>query len=188
MLGLGGTSFWSTLFTVLRTVSACSASSGLMVVSTFAIISVVLMLVGVTAKFSPFLSRVVSASLSVLEDRLMTQFAWSTLGVEVNLLDAFCSRRSFSKLCRSLGWQLVDPITWRRLAVSSLNVAFHIKWPCRETTEQTYIIKLLKVFFSFCFRDDGDLRLEREEIIFYFKLNFMAQGEALRHLDNSFDW
>ena len=40
MLGLGSTAFWSTLFTVLRTVSACSASSGLMAVSTFAIISV----------------------------------------------------------------------------------------------------------------------------------------------------
>ena len=72
MLGLGSTAFWSTLFTVLRTVSACSASSGLMAVSTFAIISVAGMLVGVTAKFSPFLSRVVSASLSTLEDRLMT--------------------------------------------------------------------------------------------------------------------
>ena len=79
MLGMGSTAFWSTLFTVLRTVSACSASSGLMAVSTFAIISVAGMLVGVTAKFSPFLSRVVSASLSVLEDRLMTQFVWSTL-------------------------------------------------------------------------------------------------------------
>ena len=113
MSGLGGTSFWSTLFTVLRTVSA-SVSSGLMVVSTFAIISVVLMLVGVTAKFSPFLSRVVSASLSVLEDRLMTQFVWSTLGVEVNLLAAFCSRRSFSNFCfccslvlLKTGWVLV---------------------------------------------------------------------------------
>ena len=99
MLGLSGTAFWSTLFTVLRTVSACSASSGLMAVSTFAIISVAGMLVGVTAKFSPFLSRVVSASLSVLEDRLMTQFVWSTLGVEVDLLAAFCSRRSFSNFC-----------------------------------------------------------------------------------------
>ena len=99
MLGLGSTAFWSTLFTVLRTVSACSASSGLMAVSTFAIISVAGMLVGVTAKFSPFLSRVVSASLSVLEDRLMTQFVWSTLGVEVDLLTAFCSRRSFSNFC-----------------------------------------------------------------------------------------
>ena len=29
---------------------------------------------------------------------------------------------------------------WRRLAVSGRKVAFHIKWPCRETTEQTYII------------------------------------------------
>ena len=37
--------------------------------------------------------------------------------------------------------QPVDPIAWRRLAVSSRNVAFHIKWPCRETTEQTYKIR-----------------------------------------------
>ena len=54
-----------------------------MAVSTLAIISVAGMLVGVTAKFSPLLSRVVSASLSVLEDRLMSQFVWSTFGVEV---------------------------------------------------------------------------------------------------------
>ena len=68
---------------------------GLMTVSTFAIISVAGMLVGVTTKFGPFLSRMDSASLSVLEDRLMTQFVWSTLGVEVDSLAAFCSRRSF---------------------------------------------------------------------------------------------
>ena len=49
-----------------------------MAVSTFAITSVARMLVGVTAKFSPFSSRVVSASLSVLEDRLMSQFVRST--------------------------------------------------------------------------------------------------------------
>ena len=36
--------------------------------------------------------------------------------------------------------QPVDPIAWRRLTVSSRNVAFHIKWLCRETTEQTYNI------------------------------------------------
>ena len=59
--------------------------SGLMAVSTFTIISVARMLVGIMVKFSPFLSRVVSALLSVLEDRLMTQFVWSTLGVEVDL-------------------------------------------------------------------------------------------------------
>ena len=42
--------------------------------------------------------------------------------------------------------QPVDPIAWRRLAVSSRNVAFHIKWPCRETTEQTYnIINLVQL-------------------------------------------
>ena len=59
--------------------------SGLMAVSTFTIISVAMMLVGIMVKFSPFLSRVVSALLSVLEDRLTTQFVWSTLGVEVDL-------------------------------------------------------------------------------------------------------
>ena len=59
--------------------------SGLMAVSTFTIISVAMMLVGIIVKFSPFLSRVVSALLSVLEDRLTTQFVWSTLGVEVDL-------------------------------------------------------------------------------------------------------
>ena len=75
-----------------------------MAVSTFAFISVARMLVGVTAKFSPLLSSVVSASLSVLEDRLMSQFVWSTLDVEVDSLAAFCSRRSSSNFyfCRSL--------------------------------------------------------------------------------------
>ena len=70
-----------------------------MAVSTFAIISVAGMLIGVAAKFSPFLSRVVSASLCVLEDRLTSQFVWSTLGVEVDSLAAFCSRRSSSNFC-----------------------------------------------------------------------------------------
>ena len=85
-----------------------------MAVSTLAIISVAGMLVGVTAKFSPLLSRVVSASLSVLEDRLMSQFVLSTFGVEVDSLAAFCSRRNFSNFCfcRSLvllktRWMLV---------------------------------------------------------------------------------
>ena len=59
--------------------------SGLMAVSTFTIISVARMLVGIMVKFSPFLNRVVSALLSVLEDRLTTQFVWSTLSVEVDL-------------------------------------------------------------------------------------------------------
>ena len=59
--------------------------SGLMAVSTFTIISVARMLVGIMVKFSPFLNRVVSALLSVLVDRLTTQFVWSTLGVEVDL-------------------------------------------------------------------------------------------------------
>ena len=36
--------------------------------------------------------------------------------------------------------QPVEPIARRRLAVGSRNVAFHIKWLCRETTEQTYNI------------------------------------------------
>ena len=42
--------------------------------------------------------------------------------------------------------QPVDHIAWRRLAVSCRNVAFHIKWLCRETTEQTYNIKNYYLF------------------------------------------
>ena len=80
-----------------------------MAVSTFAIISVAKMLVGITAKFSPFLSGVVSASLSVLEDRLMSQFFWSTLGVEVDSLAAFCSRRSSSNFCFCRSLVLLKP-------------------------------------------------------------------------------
>ena len=80
-----------------------------MAVSTFAIISVARMLVGMTAKFSPFLSGVVSASLSVLEDRLMSQFFWSTLGVEVDSLAAFCSRRSSSNFCFCRSLVLLKP-------------------------------------------------------------------------------
>ena len=88
MLGLGGTAFWSTLFTVLRTVSACSASiewsDGCFCLRDYFCGSDVGRR---DSEISPFLSRVVSASLSVLEDRLMTQFAWSTLGVEVKFLE-----------------------------------------------------------------------------------------------------
>ena len=80
-----------------------------MAVSTFAIISVARMLVGITAKFSPFLSGVVSASLSVLEDRLMSQFFWSTLGVEVDSLAALCSRRSSSNFCFCRSLVLLKP-------------------------------------------------------------------------------
>lgn len=66
--------------------SACSALSGLMADSTFAMISVVGMLADVTAKFNPFLSRAVSVSLSVLEDKLMTKFVWSTFFYIVTIL------------------------------------------------------------------------------------------------------
>ena len=95
MLGLGGAAFCSTLFTVLRTVSACSVPTDIIADSTFAMISVAGIFVGVTAKFNPFFSRVFSASLSVLEDRLITQFFWSTC-VVIDLFAASFSRRSFS--------------------------------------------------------------------------------------------
>ena len=62
-------------------------------------ISVAGMFVGVTAKFNPFFSRVVCASLSVLEDKLITQFVWSMLCAVVDLLAASFSRRSFSNFC-----------------------------------------------------------------------------------------
>ena len=63
--------------------SACSASSCLTAVSTLAMISVAGMLAGVTAKFSPFFSRAISASLRDLEDKLINQLVLSTYGVSI---------------------------------------------------------------------------------------------------------
>jgi len=60
------------LLTALLRVSACSASSRLTAVSTLAMVSVA----GVTAKFSPFFSRAISASPRDLEDKLITQLIW----------------------------------------------------------------------------------------------------------------
>ena len=67
-----------TLFTALLAVSACFASSCLIADSTLALISVAGMVRGVTAKFSPLLSRAISASLRNLEDKLITQLVLST--------------------------------------------------------------------------------------------------------------
>ena len=49
--------------------------------STLAIISVAKTLTGITAKFRPFFSKVTSASLRVLDDKLITQFVLSTKNV-----------------------------------------------------------------------------------------------------------
>ena len=78
ILGSGGLAFWRIEFTFLLTVSACSASSGLIADSTLATISVAGMLVGVTAKFNPFCSKDTSASLKDLEDKLITHLDLST--------------------------------------------------------------------------------------------------------------
>ena len=48
-----------------------------------AIISVAGMYAGVTAKFSPFFSRAISASSRDLEDKLITQLVLSTYGILV---------------------------------------------------------------------------------------------------------
>ena len=78
MLGSGGSACWRILLTVLLIVSACSASSCLTADSALAIISVVGMFSGVTAKFRPFFSRAISVSLRDLEDKLITQLVLST--------------------------------------------------------------------------------------------------------------
>ena len=54
--------------------SACSESSVLMPVSTLATISVAGMVGGVTAKFNPFSSNDISASLRGRDDKLITHF------------------------------------------------------------------------------------------------------------------
>ena len=66
------------VLTDLLTVSARSASSGLTADSILAMISVAGTLVGVTAKFRPFFSKDTSASLRVLDDKLITHFVLST--------------------------------------------------------------------------------------------------------------
>ena len=63
--------------------SACSESSVLMAVSTLATISVARMVVGVTAKFTPFSSNDTSASLRGRDDKLITLLFLSTCGVRL---------------------------------------------------------------------------------------------------------
>ena len=59
-------------------VSACSESSVLVADSTLATISVAEMLAGVTAKFNPFSSNDISASLRGRDDKLITHLFLST--------------------------------------------------------------------------------------------------------------
>jgi len=73
------------------------ASSSLTADSTLAMISVAGTLVGVTAKFRPFFSKDISASLRALDDRLLTDFVLSAKVVG-EAEDCF-SRKSFSNLC-----------------------------------------------------------------------------------------
>ena len=81
MLGVVGCASWRMVLTALLTVSARSASSGLTADSTLAIISVAGTLERVTAKFRPFFSKDTSASLRVRDDKLITQFVFSTKDV-----------------------------------------------------------------------------------------------------------
>ena len=81
MLVVGGCACRRMVLTDLLTVSARSASSGLTADSTLAIISVAGTLVRVTAKFRPFFSKDTSASLRVLDDKLITQSVLSAKDV-----------------------------------------------------------------------------------------------------------
>ena len=58
--------------------SACSASSCLVADLTWAMIFLAGMCAGVTAKFSLFFNRAISASLRDLENKLITQLVLST--------------------------------------------------------------------------------------------------------------
>ena len=84
--------------------SACSASHCLTADSTLAILSVAGMFSGVTAKFRPFFSRAISASLRDLEDKLITQLVLMTDGILGGDVAACLSWVSFSNFhfCLSL--------------------------------------------------------------------------------------
>ena len=77
MLGVGGCACSRMLLTALLTASACSVSSGRTADSSLAVISVTETLPGVREKFRPFFSKYTSASLRVLDDKLITQFVLS---------------------------------------------------------------------------------------------------------------
>ena len=99
MLGSGGSACRRILLTALRTVSACSASNCQTADSTLAIISVAGMFPGYTAKFKPFFSRAISASLRDLEDKLITQLVLSADVVSGGDTAACFSRASLSNFC-----------------------------------------------------------------------------------------
>ena len=102
MLGSGSSACWRIPLTALLTVSACSASSCLAAISTLAMISVSGIFAGVTAKLSSFFSRVISASLRDLEDKLITQLVLSTYCISTGDTAACFSRISFSNFCLCL--------------------------------------------------------------------------------------
>ena len=102
MLGSGSSACWRIPLTALLTVSACSASSCLTAVSTLAMISVSGIFAGVTAKFSSFFIRAISASLRDLEDKLITHLVLSTYGVSTSDAAACFSRIIFSNFCLCL--------------------------------------------------------------------------------------
>ena len=71
--------------------------------------------------------------------------------------------------------QPVDPITWRRLAISSRNIAFYIMWPCRKTTEQTYNIIQLPRWTTTYFITNSHYSLSVWLLLVEFWLNFKSQ-------------
>ena len=79
--------------------SACSGSSSMISDSILTIISAAGMLLGITAKFSPFFSKAVSESLRDLEYGLTCQLALSECRVFVDETTACFSCRSILNFC-----------------------------------------------------------------------------------------
>ena len=64
-----------------------------------------------TAKFSPFFSRAISASLRDLEDKLITQLVLSTYGVSTGDIAACFSCISFSNFCFCLSLVVLKTVS-----------------------------------------------------------------------------
>ena len=160
MFGVGSCACSRMILTAFLTVSARSSVSSLTADSaTLATISVAGTLAGVTAKFRPFFSKDTSASLRVLDDKLITQFDLSIK--DVGETEGYCSRNSYSNL-RCWRWWYIYILTLYRSSCFSINLEYenlvHI-WPQLLTTSLWELWK----FFSWVSWLEKDILQEKSK-------------------------
>ena len=97
----------------------------------------------VTAKFSPFFSKAISASLRDLENKLINQLVLSTYGISNGDMAASFSRRSFSNFCFYLSLVVLNTCWVLVLIFSSILLASFV-----ERADVSALWMLLAVLLS----------------------------------------